>query len=267
MAEKAPDLTPFRYAFNNPINVIDPDGNFEQDDFSGSLQVYGGQGGERFSFSVSGAIGKNSGDIRVARYADGSVNVISETEYSKFVGDGITVESNDVFFNSQQKTPRPEKISFSKSKIDVLSAFIAWYRFADIRETERGVLKQHDIINYKQSKRKRSIEERYLGMGSMTSSPTTKYYSDADGDLIMSFDSSLGSGKQRNKDSHRIIYAEGKYSGTTANGKSRIYFFQLTMQNGTPALQMRITGRKLYSRIFNSVKHGDLFMGKKINKN
>ena len=66
MAEKAPDLTPFRYAFNNPINVIDPDGNFEQDDFSGSLQVYGGQGGERFSFSVSGAIGKNSGDAKEA---------------------------------------------------------------------------------------------------------------------------------------------------------------------------------------------------------
>ena len=53
LAEKVPDLTPFRYGFNNPINVIDPDGNFEQDDFSGSLQVYGGQGGERFSWGVS----------------------------------------------------------------------------------------------------------------------------------------------------------------------------------------------------------------------
>jgi hypothetical protein len=106
MAEKAPDLTPFRYAFNNPINVIDPDGNFEQDDFSGSLQVYGGQGGERFSFSVSGAIGKNSGDIRVARYADGSVNVISETEYSKFVGDGVKIEGSNEFEKRATETTR-----------------------------------------------------------------------------------------------------------------------------------------------------------------
>lgn len=35
LAEKAPGITPFRYGFNNPINFIDPDGNFEKDDFSG----------------------------------------------------------------------------------------------------------------------------------------------------------------------------------------------------------------------------------------
>jgi hypothetical protein len=66
------------------------------------LQVYGGQGGERFSFSVSGAIGKNSGDVRVARYADGSVNVISETEYQEFVASGVREESSKNCCGGQQ---------------------------------------------------------------------------------------------------------------------------------------------------------------------
>ncbi|MFT5618674.1 MAG: superfamily I DNA and/or RNA helicase, partial [Arenicella sp.] len=29
LAEKAPDWTPYRYGFNNPINYIDPDGRWE----------------------------------------------------------------------------------------------------------------------------------------------------------------------------------------------------------------------------------------------
>jgi len=60
-AEKAPSLTPFRYGFNNPINVIDPDGNFEQDDFWGpknysSLTIYGEEGGP---ITIGGASGSN----------------------------------------------------------------------------------------------------------------------------------------------------------------------------------------------------------------
>jgi RHS repeat-associated protein len=49
-AEKAPNITPFRYGFNNPIKFIDPDGNFEQDDHYGSVTVYGKGGG---SFGAS----------------------------------------------------------------------------------------------------------------------------------------------------------------------------------------------------------------------
>ena len=135
MAEKAPDLTPFRYAFNNPINVIDPDGNFEQDDFRGSLQVYGGQGGERFSFSVSGAIGKNSGDIRVARYADGSVNVISETEYSKFVGDGVKIENFQQFRTNTFK-------AIVKSMNDYIKTRMIDKAAMEVFNTQKGTLEE-----------------------------------------------------------------------------------------------------------------------------
>lgn len=31
VAEKAYEWTPYRYAFNNPINILDPDGNYEID--------------------------------------------------------------------------------------------------------------------------------------------------------------------------------------------------------------------------------------------
>ncbi|PQJ78762.1 DUF6443 domain-containing protein [Polaribacter porphyrae] len=66
MAEKRPDLTPFRYGFNNPINVIDPDGNFEKDDFWGggggftSVTVRGLQDGGTFTFASSGSTTKNN---------------------------------------------------------------------------------------------------------------------------------------------------------------------------------------------------------------
>jgi RHS repeat-associated protein len=58
MAELAPQLSPYRYGFNNPVNVTDPDGNFEYTDGYGTYSSFAATGAIEFS----GAYGGENGD-------------------------------------------------------------------------------------------------------------------------------------------------------------------------------------------------------------
>jgi hypothetical protein len=53
MAELAPQLSPYRYGFNNPVNVTDPDGNFEYTDGYGTYSSFAATGAVEFSGAYS----------------------------------------------------------------------------------------------------------------------------------------------------------------------------------------------------------------------
>ncbi|WP_317618780.1 hypothetical protein [Chryseobacterium suipulveris] len=66
LAELSPDLSPFRYAFNNPVSVTDPTGMYEDDNYGGgdyyhdSDRGYDFPGSFDFDFHWSNAGGTNS---------------------------------------------------------------------------------------------------------------------------------------------------------------------------------------------------------------
>ncbi len=81
-AEKAPGLTPFRYGFNNPINVIDPDGNFERDPLYSSVTITGGKG----SFSMSAS------ESTYTLTTESGVSIqVSASELGQLIKDGVRV--------------------------------------------------------------------------------------------------------------------------------------------------------------------------------
>ena len=82
------------------IDCTDGGCSFEFDD-QGNFSISGGR---------SSASGKKSGDVHLARYADGTVKVVSEEEYNKHVENGVKEENiKDFTLNALQS-----KLSFDK---------------------------------------------------------------------------------------------------------------------------------------------------------
>ncbi|QMU66640.1 MAG: hypothetical protein GKR88_04490 [Flavobacteriaceae bacterium] len=155
-----------------------------------------------------------------------------------------------------QQIMRPDKISLSKSKEEVLGSFIQWFHFIDnTTDSDRGVLILDDIINYEQSKRKKGIAERWFGMGSMIGYVVKKYYKDSGGSMIMSFDEGL---KGKSSEMYQISVVRSQNSG--GNGKGDfIYYYSVKLKGGGNALTMRINGKDLFNRVYRAVQQGGFF--------
>lgn len=99
MAEKTHDITPYRYAFNNPVNIVDPDGNMEED--IGAPVDWGHRAGyveygAGTSLNGDGSISVSSNDLLASDSEVSDPPSILYTGSSAAVGENVSNLLNEV---------------------------------------------------------------------------------------------------------------------------------------------------------------------------
>ncbi|MEQ3499289.1 type VI secretion system tube protein TssD [Tenacibaculum sp. SSH1-16] len=241
--------------------------NFQDGVLINYHEVFDNQNGMYVTLTISPAMQdyrffNNSTDWRrksrtryIKPWQESFIRPIEDTPYKAKENKNNAIASSDKD-SSEQQIMRPEKISFSKSKEEVLSSYIAWYHFIDkTTESDRGKLILDDIVNYTKSKRKKGMAEKWFGMGSMTTNVVKKYYRDAGGSMVMTFDEGL---KGKSGELYEISIVSSMDSGKNAKNEV-IYFYSIKLKGGGNAMTMRITGTDLFSRVYQAVQRGGFF--------
>ncbi|MCF6348071.1 MAG: FG-GAP-like repeat-containing protein [Flavobacteriaceae bacterium] len=149
----------------------------------------------------------------------------------------------------EQQIARPQKINYSKSRLEILGSFINWYHYIENNSTD--VLYPEDIIDFKTIKSRGNLSSKNW---TMTGSVTRKEYRDAGGSARLGIVEQLAGFKQN--PNHVAAYVD--YVPLKGSNPEQFHF-KIIMQDGTSMLSLHITGNDLAERIKRAIYNNGFF--------